>query len=282
MTVKPTTLMQTSAMTSLPAISWRGWSANELRLRRPMRDADGHPDTPPPADTPPADAPPADAPPADAPPADAPPADAPPADPLDAKSALNADEPPADDKDGDPKPKEGDELKVLGAPEAYEIALPEGMVLDAEALEVAEPIFRELNLSNEAASKLAAAYPAIAQKLTDRANQAVINEVVAQRAQWGKDALADPEIGGSPETFDASKKQAAAGLDRLGFKAGHPFRTLLDETGLGNHPEMIRAWSRVGKAVSEDVEFHRTNAAGNEPKTIGQTFYGNDYEKKGV
>jgi hypothetical protein len=29
-------------------------------------------------------------------------------------------------------------------------------------------------------------------------------------------------------------------------------RTLLNESGLGNHPEIIRAFYRAGKAISED------------------------------
>lgn len=202
-----------------------------------------------------------------------------PADPLAQPSTLNDDGTPAAEEKTD---ETADELKVLGAPEAYELTVPEGMTLDAEALAVAEPIFRKLNLSNEAAQELVTAYPTIAQGITDRANKAVIDEIVAQRAQWAKDALADAEIGGTPEAFDGSKKLAAAGLDRLGFTKGHPFRTLLDETGLGNHPEMIRAWVRVGKAVSEDTEFHRTTAAGPQPKTIAQTFYGDTYQRKEV
>ena len=32
---------------------------------------------------------------------------------------------------------------------------------------------------------------------------------------------------------------------------------LLDESGLGNHPEMIRAWAKVGGAIGEDGDFVR-------------------------
>jgi hypothetical protein len=41
-------------------------------------------------------------------------------------------------------------------------------------------------------------------------------------------------------------------LTALAFRRGSTFRTLLNETGLGNHPEMIRAFARIGERVSED------------------------------
>lgn len=269
-----TTRIPTSetTMTSPLAISpWRGWSANERRLRRPLRDADGHADTPPPAaDTPPpaADTPPADTPPADTPPA----ADTPPVDPLDQPSTLNAGDPPAGDPPaGEAKPKDG-ELVVIGAPEAYELQMPEGVTLDAEAFAEAEPILRELNLSNDAANKLAPVAASLVQRGATAAQQAVVAEVVAQRAEWAKQALADTELGGTTENYKASVKLSAKGLDMLGFKGAHkdasgndvpahPFRQLLDETGLGNHPEMIRAWKRVGEAVSEPFDLPRPTAA---------------------
>jgi hypothetical protein len=53
------------------------------------------------------------------------------------------------DKDG------GDKEAAVGAPERYELAVPDGFEkLDEAMVAEAEPVLRELNLSNEAANKL--------------------------------------------------------------------------------------------------------------------------------
>jgi hypothetical protein len=49
-----------------------------------------------------------------------------------------------------------------------------------------------------------------------------------------------------PENLAAAKMA----LDTFGTPE---LRTLLIETGLGDHPEMIRAFVRAGKAISEDT-----------------------------
>ena len=51
----------------------------------------------------------------------------------------------------------GDEIELeaeAGAPKRYELSAPEGFPIDAEALELATPIFQELGLSNDQANKL--------------------------------------------------------------------------------------------------------------------------------
>ena len=60
--------------------------------------------------------------------------------------------------------------------------------------------------------------------------------------------------------------------DALGFTKGHPFRALLDETGFGNHPEMIRAMRRVGERVGEDT-FERGGSGDAKPKSDRELFY---------
>ena len=78
-------------------------------------------------------------------------------------------------------------------------------------------------------------------------------------ADWLAEAKADEEIGGGK--WDESISTSAKGLDNLGFPKGSPFRIFLSESGLGNHPEMIRAFARVGKAIGEDGDFVRADPA---------------------
>lgn len=147
---------------------------------------------------------------------------------------------------------------VSKAPEKYELTL-EGVELDAEMLEAADPIFRELNLSNEDAGKLLP----VAKQFADKIGETIINDLVAQgqakRKAWLDEAKADPEVGGAK--WDESLHLAAKGFDAIGFKDGHPFRQALEETGFGNNPHMIFLARKLGELVSEDGSFERGDAA---------------------
>lgn len=183
----------------------------------------------------------------------------------------------------------GDTSTVLGGegettatevivPEAYELTAPEGVTLDPESIELATPIFKEMGLSNEAANKLMP----VAADFANRAAAAAIAKHTLEQAgafqsqtrEWLENAKGDAEIGG--QNWDKSIAASAKALDLLGLTKGTPFRTLLNETGLGNHPEMIRAFARIGERVSEDG-FALAGATSSSEKSIDSRWY----EKKG-
>lgn len=162
-----------------------------------------------------------------------------------------------------------------GAPEKYEFAL-EGVDLDADLLAEAEPVLRELNLSNEDANKLLPAANALVEKTRDGMMAQLGDAVTQQKADWLEASRKDNVIGGAK--FDESLGYAAKALDALGFKEGHPFRQALDDTGFGNHRDMIFAFSEFGKMVGEDGNFVRTDAGGPMP-SAKDILYGNSNEK---
>ncbi|MBZ7566775.1 peptidase [Klebsiella grimontii] len=136
------------------------------------------------------------------------------------------------------------EQKQEGAPEKYEFKAGEGVELDTAALEQFEPIARELNLTNEQA-----------QKMVDLYGTKIMPMVQQQRAeawqktteQWAADVKADKEIGGDKLTANLSAAQRA--LEQFGDPE---LKEYLDSTGLGNHPALVKAFIKVGKAMSED------------------------------
>ncbi|QNQ08319.1 hypothetical protein [Sphingomonas alpina] len=166
-----------------------------------------------------------------------------------------------------------------GIPHSYQLTAPEGITLDPVAIEAATPVFRELGLSNEAANKLMPVAADFARGITDRLNQQIVSEVQASRKAWLDSARADPEIGGPH--WSRTIATAASALDALGFTRGSPFRMLLDESGLGNHPEMIRAFHKVGKAIGEDSNFTRGQSASSTRKGPAETLYPDDTPKGG-
>lgn len=132
------------------------------------------------------------------------------------------------------------EGEVKGAPEAYEFKAAEGAEFDPAVIAQFSEVAKELNLPQDAAQKvLDKMAPALAARQQ--------NAIIAARADWVAQTKADSEIGGA----DLVQKIALANsaFERFGTPE---LRALLDESGLGDHPEMIRWAHRVGKAMSED------------------------------
>ena len=130
-----------------------------------------------------------------------------------------------------------------GAPDKYEFNAkvadaPEE--LDPEVLTAFGEVAKELNLPQEAAQKVLDKVAPVIQ-----AKQAKVLEEV--KAGWVSDSQADKEFGG--ENLNDNLEVAKSALDAFGNQA---LKSLLVETGFGNHPEIIRFMYRAGKAISED------------------------------
>ena len=153
------------------------------------------------------------------------------------------DDKPADGEKPADKPAEEKDQKQEGAPEKYEFTAGEGVELDTEALKDFEPVARDLNLTNEQAQKLVDAYPKILAGVQQRQAEAW----QAQTEQWAADVKADKEIGGDKLTANLSAAQRA--LDQFGTPE---LKEYLNTTGLGNHPDLVKTFVKIGKAMSED------------------------------
>lgn len=150
-------------------------------------------------------------------------------------------------------------------PEKYELAAPEGFTIDDTLLSEADPVFRELGLTNDAANKLMPLVPKFAEALQAKQNDAF----QAMKTDWAKEAKADPDIGKG--NWAETEALVAKALDQFGAASKievvdgkkvetNPFRALLNDTGLGNHPEMIRMFRRIGAQLGEGGELARSDA----------------------
>ncbi|NAW60062.1 MULTISPECIES: hypothetical protein [unclassified Vibrio] len=159
-------------------------------------------------------------------------------------------------EDGDDKDEKDDEDKDQGAPEAYELQLPEGMELDQELFDKFEPLFRDANLTNEQASKFASAFgeqlPVMMEQVQQDTIKSLTDTWTAKNQQWIEQLNSDSEFGGkdAKANFNVAKSVIDRfGGDEDGKKA---IRSALNETGAGNHPEIMRLLYRVGKAMADD------------------------------
>ncbi|WOC02453.1 peptidase [Providencia sp. PROV024] len=140
------------------------------------------------------------------------------------------------------KQEGSDKKPVSAAPEKYEFTAGKDQELDKEAVAAFEPIARELGLSNEQA-----------QKIVDVYGSTIMPQLVKQQADewqkqvtdWAETVNADKEGLGSTESIGNAQKA----LDQFGSPE---LKSYLVETGLGNHPELVRVFSKIGKAMSED------------------------------
>ena len=71
---------------------------------------------------------------------------------------------------------------------------------------------------------------------------------MTDRASWSESSRTDKEFGG-----DKLNENLAVAQKAMNAFGTPELRAVLNKTGLGNHPELIRAFVRAGKAISEDT-----------------------------
>lgn len=133
-----------------------------------------------------------------------------------------------------------EETEAAGAPEEYgTFDLPDDFDMNQDTLAEYHTFAKENNLTQEQAQR--------GVDMVAKMKQAEMQQWVEQQKSWVEDAKADAEFGN--DKFDESIAVAVKARDSFGTSE---FNEMLDSSGLGNHPEMIRFLHRVGKAISEN------------------------------
>jgi len=167
----------------------------------------------------------------------------------------------ADDKTG-----AEDKTDQDGAPEAYEdFTLPEGY----EFAEEAKSNFTELAKANNLTQAEAQKFVDLAAKHTQdlQAQQAKQYEDV-QKA-WVDEIKKDTDFGGS--NYEDTITRAKRTLNSFGSKA---LFDLLDRSGYGNNPEIIKLLARVDKELGEDQSAGGASSGEATDKSAADTLYG--------
>jgi hypothetical protein len=162
-------------------------------------------------------------------------------------------------------PAAGTEGNAGTAPEKYEFKAPEGIAFDAEVISTYSNVAKELGLPQDAAQKL---IDQIGPKIAQSQQTALKTAIDTTMAEWQLASKSDKEFGG--ERFDANLGVANKAIETFGTPA---LRKLLDDTGIGGHPEVIRAFFRAGKQISED-RFVPGGARTTATKNPAQALYG--------
>lgn len=164
-------------------------------------------------------------------------------------------------KGDDPKKESGSDQEP---PEKYELKLPEESLLDSESVSQVEQFAKQNKLTQEQAQKLLEQNNA----LLSNYQQNQVEGLKQKAEEWKSQSKSDKEIGG--DGFSESVELAHRALDKFATKE---LKDVLDQTGFGNHPEIVRVFSRIGKQISDD-EFVVSGQRATQEKSAVEVFYG--------
>jgi len=167
------------------------------------------------------------------------------------------------------KSKEGIAPPAKNVPEKYEFKAPEGMTIAPETIETFTPVFKELGLDQVQAQKLIdISGPYITKQVTaavDAAGQANLKVFQDMVKEWG--AESKKELGA-----DYQKKLSVVSkvMDRSGVKG---IRELMNETGVGNHPAMIKFMTWVGEQFGQDTLADSGKKISDDPNAVARRMF---------
>ena len=138
----------------------------------------------------------------------------------------------------------GDDATMPTVESYADFTLPTGIEIDPHSLTEAKQLFAADGLSQERAQSYVDLY---ATKLKE-AVEAPYKLWAETQHDWQQAVKTDREIGGP--RLAGNLAIAAKAVDRFG---GDALRQALNVSGAGNHPDVIRAFIRIGKAISEDA-----------------------------
>lgn len=120
--------------------------------------------------------------------------------------------------------------------------MPDGTAIPADVVAQVKALAKDMDLTQEQAQKLV--------DLNIKQDQTMANQLAEQGKQWLNELPSDKEFGG--EKLSENLAIAKKAIDAFGTPE---LKEILEKSRLGNHPEVIRAFYRAGKAISQDNRF---------------------------
>lgn len=152
------------------------------------------------------------------------------------------------------------------------LELPDGVQVDEKLLEQFVPLAKDLGLTQEQGQALIGMHTQALQSLREQFVKS-FNDTVQG---WAETAKTDQEIGG--DKYAENVATAVKAITRFGTPE---LQSALNETGMGNHPELIRFCLRIGKAISEDAFGPDAGGAGGgETRSPADVLYDHPTSKK--
>lgn len=157
--------------------------------------------------------------------------------------------------------------KPAATEEDFKLSVTENSGLSEVDAEEVKSFAKENGLTKEAAQKLLDARASIISNVKIKEQE----NLKQQAKVWLEQTKSDKEVGG--ELFDSSISLAKNALDQFASPA---FRKTLNDTGLGNHPEVVKIFARIGKKMSNDTLVAAPRGEAAKVKNDYEYFYGPD------
>jgi len=145
----------------------------------------------------------------------------------------------------------------------YTFEMPEGFELNVEIADEFKAYAKALKLPKEKAQDVVN----LGVKLVQDVQEKQLAAFEAQKTEWREAVVSDTEIGGAKLAENLTVANKA--IDQF---FAPEFRSLLESTGLGNHPVIAKGLVAVGKAISEDRLV--AGARGMGPRDPAEVLYG--------
>lgn len=140
--------------------------------------------------------------------------------------------------------------------------LPEGIALDEEFAGEFKNIAKELNLNQDQAQKLVDLQTKFTQTHAEKINA----DFKAQVNQWKEESITELGPHYKAELSVIAKARQTFGTPELS--------KLLNETGIGNHKEVVKFFLKIGKTISEDT-FKGSGDGRKTEKSLAEKHYPN-------
>lgn len=155
---------------------------------------------------------------------------------------------------------EEEQTEVSEEEEEFELSLPEDSYLQESDMESMLDFAKEHDLTPDQAQAVLDAKEHVYKSFADAQAQ--------QSVDWEKELRIDSELGG--EHFTAVADRSRKVIQKFGSEK---LITQLNESGYGNHPELVRLLNRIGQAMSND-SLTLPSTFSSEPKSMEEIFYG--------
>lgn len=180
------------------------------------------------------------------------------------------------------EPEQGGQSEEPAPPPTYEaFKVPEDVSLDNDRVSAFTGILAELETTGKVDHSLVQEF---GQKAVNfhieeikKATQAVTDMYAQtwerQKLEWKDQFLKDPEMGGN--RFQTTVDSALTFIRTHGGTSEQQaeFKALMETSGLGNHPVMIRMLANAGRAMSEGQQLSNVKPVST-PKSKTATLYG--------
>ena len=149
-------------------------------------------------------------------------------------------------------PAPGAEAEVV-----YEFNLPEGVQFADGEVDAFKTVAKDLKLPKEGAQRIL--------DIATAREQARAEAFQTTVRGWAETTKADKELGKDENIAIAKKTVETFGTPEL--------KEVLNSSGLGNHPEMIRLMARIGNAMTEDSVVKGDTGEGTAKPTLANRLY---------